>query len=256
MLRRLINHLINGEIAIGWTFATLFWIGVLGWATSYDPTNPEKEACYQAAAKSGRSTDECKSFWEQTTSQPVAMFTLVLAGSTIGLWVATGIGIISQSRQTRIIERAFISVEPAGISPFSGDDDRIACDVFIHNAGNLPATNMSWDIRIKYSKKPRESSFDWDKLQKFGKIVLAPKGRFKKGADPTTITDFNSYRNGAEKDKAWLYIWGHIHYHDGFQDGRWIRFCHRYNLRGADGYTIPEEKGRYHENGNRTDESV
>jgi hypothetical protein len=85
MLRRLIN----GEIALGFLLATLFWIAALGLATSYAPTNPEKEACYQASAKSGRSTEECKTFWEKTTSDPVATFTLVLAFSTVGLWVAT-----------------------------------------------------------------------------------------------------------------------------------------------------------------------
>lgn len=77
------------EVALGFLVATLFWIAILGWATSYAPSNPEKEACFQAAAKSGRSQEDCKSFWEKTTSDPVATFTLVLAFSTVGLWVAT-----------------------------------------------------------------------------------------------------------------------------------------------------------------------
>jgi hypothetical protein len=85
MLRRLTS----GEFALAILVTSLFWIGVLVWATSYARSNPEKEACYQAAQKSGRSTEECKSLWEKTTSDPVAVFTLVLAVSTVGLWGAT-----------------------------------------------------------------------------------------------------------------------------------------------------------------------
>jgi hypothetical protein len=42
----------------------LFWIVVLGWATSFIPTTQEKEACYQSAAKTSRDTKECKTIWE------------------------------------------------------------------------------------------------------------------------------------------------------------------------------------------------
>ena len=56
-------------------------------------------------------------------------------------------------------------------------------------------------------------------------------------------------------DKAWLYVWGKVTYHDGFNRGRFIAFCHRYNLYGATEYGIPARNGRYHEHGNRTDES-
>jgi hypothetical protein len=102
MLRRVIN----GEIAIGFSLATLFWIAVLASGTSYSLTNPEKEACYQAAAKSGRSTEECKSFWERTTNDPLAMFTLVLATSTVGLWCATIALYCASQRQFRQLRRS------------------------------------------------------------------------------------------------------------------------------------------------------
>jgi hypothetical protein len=88
MLDRL-KKLINGEIAFGFFLATIFWIAVLGWVTSFQSTPQEQEACYQSAAKSGRDTSECKTFWEKTTSEPVAFFSLVLAFSTVGMWLAT-----------------------------------------------------------------------------------------------------------------------------------------------------------------------
>jgi hypothetical protein len=86
---RMLKKLINGEIAFGFALASLFWIAVLAWATSDFSTDQQKKDCYQAAAKSGHGTDECKSFWERTRADPVALFTLVLALSTVGLWTAT-----------------------------------------------------------------------------------------------------------------------------------------------------------------------
>ena len=76
---------LNPEISIGFLVATIFWIGVLGWQASYAPTETERQKCHDVAHKS----EECKTLWEKTTTDPVAFFTLVLAISTIGLWGAT-----------------------------------------------------------------------------------------------------------------------------------------------------------------------
>src|SRR5262249_40026203 len=71
------------------------------------PTEIEKQECREATKKAGHKTEECKSIWEKTTTDPVALFTFVLSLSTIGLWVATGIGILIQTRDTRILQRAY-----------------------------------------------------------------------------------------------------------------------------------------------------
>jgi hypothetical protein len=115
LIRKKIGKLINGEIAFGFFCSALFWIGVVGWATSYAP-NPEKEkACYQAAAKSGYNTEQCKSLWERTATDPVALFTLVLSFATIGLWITTLNGIRRQSNETKILQRAYLSTAPRGL---------------------------------------------------------------------------------------------------------------------------------------------
>jgi hypothetical protein len=254
LIRRKVGKLINGEIAFGFFVAGIFWIAAYALLASYTPTTAEKEYCYQAAAKSGHDTQECESFWERTTSDPIALFTLVLSFATVGLWAATIWGIRSQKSDTRILQRAYISVKPGGVTPYSGEDDRLACNIVIYNAGNLPAHNVLWGIEATYSADPLADCFDVSKIHTVGKIVLPPKGEFRKGAKPTTKSSFDRWLADAKPDKAWLYIWGRISYHDGFVGGRYIDFCHRYNLRGAQGYTIPENNGRYHEYGNRTDE--
>jgi len=115
---------------------------------------------------------------------------LVIAN--VGLWIVTWRGIYNQSRETRIIQRAYISVEPAGLHAYEGDDPRIACNVFIVNAGNLPAQRVRWGIERTYSDDPFQSNFDFAKIVVVPKntsgregIVLAAKARAKKGSVPT-----------------------------------------------------------------------
>ena len=46
-----------------------------------------------------------------------------------------------------------------------------------------------------------------------------------------------------------------VRYHDGFQAGRFTKFCHRYNwiVRVQDGFEIDRKFSRYHEHGNDAD---
>jgi hypothetical protein len=83
------RKLLNPDFVLAFLVASLFWSAVLGWQAAYVPTEKEKQACYEAAKKSGHKTEECKTLWERTTTDPVALFTLVLAFSTVGMWTAT-----------------------------------------------------------------------------------------------------------------------------------------------------------------------
>jgi hypothetical protein len=208
-----------------------------------------------------KSTDitpiECKKSAEDRIADytlSLAWLTAVLAASTIGLWIVTWCDSRRRSEELRIIERAFIGVEPGGIRPFEGEDERIACDVIIVNAGNLPARSVRWAIDRKFSEDPDESDFPIDETKLSGGIVIAPKGRAPKGTAPVLKDVFREKRDSAKPDRGWLYVWGLITYHDGFNAGRHINFCHRYNLRGERGLAISAEKARYHERGNSTDD--
>jgi hypothetical protein len=105
MLRRL-----NPEIALGFLIATILWIGVLGWSLSYAPTEIEKKECQEATKKSGRKTEECKTFWERTTSDPIALyalgsfiFTAVIGVSTSLLWRVTSTAANAALRQADVM---------------------------------------------------------------------------------------------------------------------------------------------------------
>lgn len=80
MLKRL-----NPEITIGLLLASLFWIGVIGWQSSYSLSGNEQQRCYEEILKTQHKSEECKSFWERTTSDPVAFFTFTLTVVTLAL---------------------------------------------------------------------------------------------------------------------------------------------------------------------------
>jgi hypothetical protein len=235
----------NDKGVMTFAFTTLFWVAVLGWATSYTPTNTQKEACYQAAAKSGRSTDECKSFWEQTTSQPIALFTLVLALSTVGLWSATIIGINNQSKDTRILQRAYISVATRGIEISTKDE--VVGQFALVNKGRIPARKVSLVRTAKWDLDGDRSNFN-DGLIPPTPNVLPVETELPVGTEAFSRPDY-------ESKKGYLYIWGKITYDDGFGESRWLTFCHRYNCaspRNSQGGIDPKY-GRYHHHHNDGD---
>jgi hypothetical protein len=106
----MLKRLINGEIALGFLSATVFWICVLGWQAANAPTEKEKQECYEAAKKSGHKTEDCKTFWERTTSDPIAFYTLgtfiftaVIGAATGLLWSVTRISSIAALRQADVM---------------------------------------------------------------------------------------------------------------------------------------------------------
>jgi hypothetical protein len=73
----------NAELFLGALFASMFWAGIWGWTDSYALTEKQKQECYDTAKKGTAKTEECKTFWERTTSDPISLF-------TFGLFVFTG----------------------------------------------------------------------------------------------------------------------------------------------------------------------
>ena len=167
---------LNPGFALGFLVATIFGAAVLGWQSSYAPTEIEKQECREAAKKSGHKTEECKSLWEKTTSDPVAFFTFVLSVSTIGLWVATGIGIRNQSRETRILQRAYITARRRGIEIL--EDGNIIGNLAFVNVGNLPARKFRAAVNICWSNNGNLSEFEELPLEQA--VILPAKTSFPK----------------------------------------------------------------------------
>jgi hypothetical protein len=160
-------------------------------------------------------------------------------------------------------QRAYISVEPLGIGMVVGGT-RVLGHVGIHNAGRLPAHNVSWFIDLKASPDGVEKDFSIGELR--GDVVAPPGVTMPRGTRRAMlVADLNAQscspvKVRSEESPVFLYVWGLVRYQDGLGVERWTRFCHRYNWvmrgEGAIGnYDIDTKYGRYHEYGNGTDES-
>lgn len=229
----------------------IFAIGIL-FSLSYRPNDSR----YQNDGTRGNSNNLAE---ERVADYTYALdvLTFLLIASTIGLGVVGYIGIRNQSKDTRIIQRAYLNVEPRGIELYTSDDSTLSCDVVFLNAGNLPASKVNWYMCRRFSRNPKANKFPVPDIKDLppGENLIPPRAQIRKGAPNIKWRAFQKFRSGSrEKDDCWLYVWGRVRYNDGFQDGRWVDFCHRYNLRGTTKSSIDREDGRQHEYGNQTDE--
>jgi hypothetical protein len=197
-------------------------------------------------------TDLLMAFWEWTTDDPVSFYTAVLAVSTILLWIVTWRGIRGQSKDTRIIQRAYLSADLAGINPLrtataQAGGHVVLAHVDFRNVGHLPARNVTWFMHLKVSTSDKETDFPISQNGFVGNNVIAPGSVMKQGTDHVTVTGTSGF----------IYVWGQIRYDDGFRKRRTTNFCHRYNcvtLHKMDsGYGIDVGDGRYHQHGNDAD---
>ncbi len=70
-------------------------------AVTFGIAQPQNKGEDQTAARAPREQPKREPFWIRTFDDPIAFFTLVLAVSTIGLWIVTWRSGIKQGRQTR-----------------------------------------------------------------------------------------------------------------------------------------------------------
>jgi hypothetical protein len=196
-------------------------------------------------------------YLEKMQTDPVAGFTALLALATL---ILVGIAYL-QIRQGRIVQRAYVAVEPLGVH-LMVEGDRVIGHIGIRNAGRLPARQLSWFINIKHSNKGNEEAFDVGKAN--GKITITPGARARRGSDKyIPLQDLISAAgmdeaqgNRSKEKRTYLYVWGLIYYKDGIRwRRRFTKFCHRYNWivrekGGAGRYEIAKQYARYHEYGN------
>jgi hypothetical protein len=179
----------------------------------------------------------------------VAIFTGVLAVSTIGLWVAGERQLKHLADTAERQLRAYVNVKPLGINPFT-PEDRIVGHVAFHNTGKVWAKNVENFIDIKHDPCGNlgEEAFTYSNFDE-GKNIIGPRAEIRRG---TKWVD----RSAIPKD-GWLYVWGTVRYNDGFRDGRVTKFCHRYPcerlIPTEGGSMIKKKHARYHGCGNEAD---
>src|SRR5262245_51210058 len=133
----------------------------------------------------------------------LVIFAGLLAIFTARLWYTT-------KRDTKILQRAYIAVEPLGIHLMQNGTELIG-HVAIKNAGHLPARKVSWLVNIHASESGEERD---------------------RGVQVQTLNELSGAEAGVDRERqrsTYLYVWGAVNYDDGFKKMRTTKFCHRYN---------------------------
>lgn len=251
----------DGPVAITALIAFSLWLFIV-LPIYYGPANNQTtEQCSEKENKN-------HGFWEKTRCDPVAFFTAwlvgftgVLAFSTIGLWIVTALGVRNQTADTRILQRAYLAVTGEGILPLRTIDlhGLSGAHVGFKNAGNLPATDVSWFIDVKLDPSAALADFPIDQTKFYGSNVIPPDTEMRRTQYfSVTGNELTKYLSG----NLTMYVYGEVRYLDGFGVHRTTKFCQRYPRDGRREIDIGPNKGfmaidstamRYHRYGNSAD---
>lgn len=216
--------------------------------TQTDRTAEQKPEYVSAAEQANERTAQY-TFW-------LTIFTGVLAASTIGLWIVTWRVGRRQAKDTRILQRAYLSVEPFGVNPWLPDeanapqdasgqpivDHKVVGHVRIRNVGKLPAGDVRWVVQMAHcDDKGEREEFQITETE-YGGGTLAPGGIIRWGAKEQGI-----------EQRGFYYVWGRVLYADGFGHPRETKFCHRYTCRRVRHGRIKRKYARHHHHGNDAD---
>jgi hypothetical protein len=114
-------------------------------------------------------------FINVAVSVVVALFTVVLA--KVGR---------RQVQDTRILQRAYLSVEPHGIHQMSDTPDLVA-HVQVTDAGNLPARTVKWKIKTLFEDNGNRPTFELKDSELYGNNVVTPKSKMIQGSGPMRL---------------------------------------------------------------------
>jgi len=163
----------------------------------------------------------------------------------------------SQLATTRILQRAYVTVEPGGVHPLEGETTFSTPLVEIVNSGNLPAYDVAWAITFEFDPDGDRVHFEAPLAE--GRVILAPKARMIQAGGAIRFPEEVSTREFRWAAPIFLFVWGRVSYTDGFGVTRVTDFCHRYNcltarkVAGSPSYSMVQVMARHHGHGNRAD---
>jgi len=154
----------------------------------------------------------------------ISAYTAILSVVTAVLVLAACI----QIWQTGILQRAYLRVEPRGVTTIN-DGLVFIGQIAIVNVGHLPARKVSNEISICWWPDKELSQFP-DLTITPRDMILPVQAEMPRGTREDGLSPTNLLQVGAKKGH--IYVFGKIEYLDGFScKKRWLTFCHRYNCK-------------------------
>jgi hypothetical protein len=149
------------------------------------------------------------------------------------------------------MQRAFLAIDGLGIENFFVGVPIVR--ISISNTGHLVAKRVKWIIDAAIDAEKRKADFPINESAiSRSNNIIAPGASMIRFFDPRfPESDIEKVEVGASV----VYVWGIVHYTDGFDRDRWTRFCHRYEIDcRTDFNNLSFERVRQHQYGNGTDE--
>jgi hypothetical protein len=241
-----------GRMRKGWRF--VFWLGVIVvgaavWMSWWAASGFWIPICQDASVSDGcLSYDEIRAWIAQASGYAsgvaedanrwaaliVAVFTAVLAiftarlwRSSEKLWTVTNRSLQHAEQTARKELRAYLSVEPLGISEYAGHNLLVG-RFKVRNIGKIPARDVSIYSTIGSDADATRSEFPIG-TARISPTVLQP------GAEMEFMS-YEGYPIPADQLDAdeplklagYLYVWGEVLYTDELNTMGWTSFCHRY----------------------------
>ena len=192
---------------------------------------------------------DCVSEWLRAHHDAIGAFSaLAVAAFTAALTYLA----IRQTLDSRIIQRAYVTVAPGGVKLWS-TRDKLLSHLIIQNGGNLPATKVRWFSKIEVDTESQRSWFPIDKDELDGDHTIPAKGELIFGSPGITLQDVLAERD--TKPSCYIYVWGLVCYENGFGKSDEIIFCHRYDYMQTrtrapsepNLYELAPDLGRHHQ---------
>ena len=157
----------------------------------------------------------------------LAIFTVRLWRSTQKLWTVTNRTLQHAEQTSRKELRAYVSVEPLGITEYVGHNLLVG-RFKVRNIGKIPARDVSIYSTIALDVDPARRDFGIG-TPRISPTVLQPGAKME-------FISYEGYPTPAEqldrdeplKLAGYLYVWGEVLYTDEFNTMGWTAFCHRY----------------------------
>lgn len=224
---------LGAAIWMSWWAASGFWIPICQHASVSDDclSYDEIRAWIFAASGYASGLAEGANRWAALI---VAVFTAVLAiftarlwRSSEKLWTVTNRSLQHAEQTSRKELRAYVSVEPLGISEYAGYNLLVG-RFKVRNIGKIPARDVSIYSTIGLDADAARSEFPIG-TARISPTVLQPGA----GMEFMSYEGYSIPADQLDADEplklgGYLYVWGEVLYSDELNTMGWTSFCHRY----------------------------